>query len=648
MKKFVCILVAAFFMAANGYGQGDVTITWLTSETRANAFGTNSAQGGTYGGFMEFDQEDILFNNGKQIDSIKQIIFHIYDAAYPSVTACNVVILQGSSISTATEVVNQTVSLSNLQSNWNTVTLTNPYKVDSTKRLYIGYKATVSGAAYPVSVSAGTEPKQAWLYQSTASTPYTNIVPSYQYSMMVKALASTKASPANEISLVALNIKDYVLLGDSVQIRGTVKNLGSATLNSFTVSYEIDGQIIDTETINGLNVNAGNSQLFAMTKYYVPTVAKVSSAIKVTISNPNGTPDLEDNNTQTTECKLKVYNTTTNRIVLHESFTSSTCTPCKAGNEVFKSVLATKPYDDWTCVKYQMSWPNMGAGNSGDPYYTAEGGVRRTFYAINSVPHLIAEGIGYAGNSGSYTSSIYNTLKAIPSGVTFTDGTSTMVEQDLKTISLDATIVPAIDLTTNSDLRFFAAVIEKRTVNNKKTNGETEFEYVFKKFMTSANGDNIAGLTLGAEVPVKYTYTFNGNYRLPADATNPINNNTEHSVEIFKNLMVVYWLQDMNTKEVYQSGKAEPYPGVIVSLKDINNQDVTLSVFPNPATDKLHIKSNISFAKISLVNLLGQTIREINVGNENYTMDVSDVAKGLYLLKIDTEQGSVTKKIQIK
>jgi hypothetical protein len=57
-----------------------------------------------------------------------------------------------------------------------------------------------------------------------------------------------------------------------------------------------------------------------------------------------------------------------------------------------------------------------------------------------------------------------------------------------------------------------------------------------------------------------YTYTFKGNYRLPVNAGDPINHAQEHSVENFDNLMVVYWLQDVVTKEVYQSGKADCVP----------------------------------------------------------------------------------------
>ncbi len=38
---------------------------------------------------------------------------------------------------------------------------------------------------------------------------------------------------------------------------------------------------------------------------------------------------------------------------------------------------------EYSLIKYQMNWP----GN-GDPYYTEEGGVRRDYYGVSSVPDL--------------------------------------------------------------------------------------------------------------------------------------------------------------------------------------------------------------------------------------------------------------------
>ena len=35
-----------------------------------------------------------------------------------------------------------------------------------------------------------------------------------------------------------------------------------------------------------------------------------------------------------------------------------------------------------------MSWPSPG-----DPYYTVEGGQRRTYYAVNTVPRLVMNGV---------------------------------------------------------------------------------------------------------------------------------------------------------------------------------------------------------------------------------------------------------------
>jgi hypothetical protein len=130
-----------------------------------------------------------------------------------------------------------------------------------------------------------------------------------------------------------------------------------------------------------------------------------------------------------------------------------------------------------------------------------------------------------------------------------------------KTVGLQVTITPVLEI-DNSNLRFFAAIVEKKTINNVATNGEHEFMYVMKKFMTNISGDIIDTLRLNDSVTTKdYSYTFNGNYRLPEDSRTPINHSIEHSVEDFNNLMVVYWLQNIVTKEVYQAGKIDPNPG---------------------------------------------------------------------------------------
>jgi len=266
--------------------------------------------------------------------------------------------------------------------------------------------------------------------------------------------------------------------------------------------------------------------------------------------------------------------------------------------------------------------------------------VRGTFNGgVSSVPSLICDGGGFKNHPGYYTLILFNQLANVPAIAT-TTGTAT-VDTNSKKVDLHVTINPVTNF-NNPNLRFFAAIIEKGTFKNVKTNGETEFHYVMKKFMTNINGDIIAPLELNTPITRNYSYTFRGNYRLPTSASSPINHSTEHSVEDFNSLMVVYWLQDIVTKEVYQAGKADPYPGYNVSIADIAFNSSKAVIYPNPAKDNLTILAADPVKEVSIHNLLGQKISSYN--GDITTISVSDLAKGIYIITVRTENGITNQK----
>jgi hypothetical protein len=88
-----------------------------------------------------------------------------------------------------------------------------------------------------------------------------------------------------------------------------------------------------------------------------------------------------------------------------------------------------------------------------------------------------------------------------------------------------------------------------------------------------------------------------------------------------------------------------------------DNEDFTknLSIFPNPASSYTDIKFNVTEptqVKISVMNLLGEVIYSepstlIN-GFFNKTIQLGDYSKGVYLIKIDSDNGTVTKKLIVK
>jgi uncharacterized delta-60 repeat protein len=69
----------------------------------------------------------------------------------------------------------------------------------------------------------------------------------------------------------------------------------------------------------------------------------------------------------------------------------------------------------------------------------------------------------------------------------------------------------------------------------------------------------------------------------------------------------------------------------------------SVSLWPNPTQNNLNINtSNNSITAISIYNFEGKLIYENT--NSNTTIDVSNFASGLYLAKITTEKGTITKK----
>ena len=61
--------------------------------------------------------------------------------------------------------------------------------------------------------------------------------------------------------------------------------------------------------------------------------------------------------------------------------------------------------------------------------------------------------------------------------------------------------------------------------------------------------------------------------------------------------------------------------------------DLQVSVYPNPATDKVRIEAS-GMNQIIVCDLAGRVIRDITTSCDDVTLDVSDLQSALYLLRI--------------
>ncbi len=80
-----------------------------------------------------------------------------------------------------------------------------------------------------------------------------------------------------------------------------------------------------------------------------------------------------------------------------------------------------------------------------------------------------------------------------------------------------------------------------------------------------------------------------------------------------------------------------------VGVEDLSDIAGTISIYPNPVINVLNIDTdNLNINTISVVSTTGQTIKTINTATN--TVDVSDLASGIYFLQIQTPKGIVSKR----
>ena len=85
----------------------------------------------------------------------------------------------------------------------------------------------------------------------------------------------------------------------------------------------------------------------------------------------------------------------------------------------------------------------------------------------------------------------------------------------------------------------------------------------------------------------------------------------------------------------------KPVWGTCSSL-GINDQNLTnVSIYPNPVIDKLFIQGLSSLSKVSIYNVLGKLVLSQTISEE---IDVNQLSKGVYILKVIDEQKETTRK----
>lgn len=325
----------------------------------------------------------------------------------------------------------------------------------------------------------------------------------------------------------------------------------------------------------------------------------------------------------------------TQRTVLVEEFTQASCGPCAAANPAFNSLLDNN-LAKAVSVKYQVSWPGTDPMNA---QYASAVTSRVNYYSVSSVPYAIMDGspvtgASYAGYPGNLTQTKIDNEYAYQSPFMLNVSHTLNAAQD--SIFISGTFTAAQNFTSVGFVRVYFMLIEKHIhfTSPPGSNGETDFYNVCRRMYPGQGG---AGL------PSSWT--------LGQDTTLSINASIPTYIYDIDELAIVCFIQDNGTKEVLQAGISwSP-----VGIHDSNGVPSFISLFPNPAQDKVKIGfSSASDANvvINIYNSIGELIRTENkglyaAGKQEIEISIEMLASGMYTVELVADEVRASSRLNV-
>lgn len=434
--------------------------------------------------------------------------------------------------------------------------------------------------------------------------------------------------PTRDLALRTLSLPTVASRQNPIPVNGTLLNLGTQAVTSYTVNYKVNNGATVSGNVTGSNIASQAGGAFSHPTPWQPATGG-NYTLKVWLSNPNGAADQNPSN-DTLSTLVFVGDSTMRRKVVEESFTSSTCPPCNPGNINVQNVNRANP-GKYVVIRYQQNFPSPG----NDPYYTAESGARFNYYGLNAIPYMMLDG-GWQDNSNSLTSAILNQYQSKPS-VMRVGGEYTLTGGN--TVTVSAFVRPFLNFPAGR-LVAHMLITERSTVLNARTNGETVFHDVMKKMLPNQSGTVLPAVTSGQRFALSQSFNVS---TLP----------TSQAVERFDSLRVVVFVQDVVTKEVYQG----EYMTLRNALAARTPQAGTVfQLAPNPASGRTSLFVNLNGPEkvsVEVLDVVGRKVLslpalQLSAGTKELPLNLAREAAGVYTVRLTTSAGVRTQKLTLE
>ncbi|MBL7105297.1 MAG: T9SS type A sorting domain-containing protein [Bacteroidales bacterium] len=119
--------------------------------------------------------------------------------------------------------------------------------------------------------------------------------------------------------------------------------------------------------------------------------------------------------------------------------------------------------------------------------------------------------------------------------------------------------------------------------------------------------------------------------------------------EEYEDIVTASGLYEYYVTAVYDEGESGPSNiitlDVITAINEISGN--TIQIYPNPVIDYINVKSDSKIISVELMNLMGQRIIIQKVNELTHQINLTDLQSGIYIVKVELENSTVTRRIAV-
>ncbi len=449
-----------------------------------------------------------------------------------------------------------------------------------------------------------------------------------------------------DAGLASVSIPRYVQAGEEFDLKGVVTNEGSTPVNSFSVTYTVDGGIPQVHYVVGQNILLGNSYTFTHnTPISLQDIG--SHEIVTTVANVNGGTDLDLTNNILTKTVGAVSFVPTKKVLAEEA-TGTWCGWCIRGICFMDYMAETYP-ETWIGVAVHNDDPMMNA-----VYDAAIPGIIPGFAGYPSVTSDRTAG----DSDPSDLETGYERRLAAISPATL-DIVNYEWNSETREIAFDLQSEFVADV--NSELRFGVIFVEDSLSGTASGwnqanyyagggNGamcgfesmpgtipaaQMHYDHVAREILDSPYGTQGSlplSITLGSVVTYHYTYTIPTTWN-------------------YDRLHIVGFLLDNTTGEIVNANN------VISTYVGINSPEFEqgIAVYPNPFGDYTNVNFTLESpckAGVGVYDLFGKLVYSVKeyeyaAGQNQIRISSNNLTNGMYLLKLTIGNQVISRKISV-